>query len=430
MPTGQFTSADLQTPPPVLGRFTFADLDQPPVTMGVKRGGSTVTDIPPLHGSDISMGIPGAAEKAMGAGRSPSEILLDSARGPAMGAAVVAPMLTGGASLPIQAAVSGASGAAQSKLTGGSNTQTGISAVLGAALPYVGAATGKVIGRVADYFTEHPELEEAIFPEKPPAEVLQAHGLAKGGASVPDRAAGLGAIPNRYVPPPATEVAASQPSAATAPKPGVSVWRDATRQNVPYAGEDDAQLRTFTQAAVNKAVPPEGNTLALNKRVQAQVDLHLSQGDVPAAESVLDDVAQAVNPKWQPPDRPRIVPSVQNIRERIAQVNAAEAQPSRITPDAMEDKALQQEMNWDLERHGWAAESEARREFIARNSTGVTKADLTGAAEKPVRYTKTPGVSATGSAAPMAPTDVDDLMGKMQQMLEAAKKSRVLGDLK
>ena len=81
------------------------------------------------------------------------------------------------------------------------------------------------------------------------------------------------------------------------------------------------------------------------------------------------------------------------------------------------DAALSQEMNWDLERHGWAAESEARREFIARNSTGVTKAELTGAAEKPVKYTKTPGVPSFGSGA-------DDLTDLLQKSLEAAKKAK------
>src|SRR5258708_3492302 len=64
---------------------------------------------------------PGEYEAWTGAHLSPKEALKESARGPAMGAAVVAPLLTGGASLPVQALVSGASGAAQTKLEGGSN---------------------------------------------------------------------------------------------------------------------------------------------------------------------------------------------------------------------------------------------------------------------------------------------------------------------
>ena len=47
----------------------------------------------------------------------------------------------------------------------------------------------------------------------------------------------------------------------------------------------------------------------------------------------------------------------------------------RCSP-SLEDRGIQQEMNWGLERHGYSAESEARREFIVRNSTGVTKGQL------------------------------------------------------
>jgi hypothetical protein len=204
-----------------------------------------------------------------------------------------------------------------------------------------------------------------------------------------------------------------QSSAVNIPKRGVPIWRDATRQNVPYAGEDFAA----TQAVVDKAIPPSGDTLALNKRVQSQINVALSQGDVAGAEKVLDAAAKTASPSYTPPARPRIVPSVQNIREQLAQVADAEAQPNRITPDTMDDAAWQQEMNWDLERHQWAAEAEARREFIARNSTGVTKSELTGAAEKPVRYTKTPGVASSGSVA-------GDLTDLLQRSLEAAKKAK------
>jgi len=140
---------------------------------------------------------------------------------------------------------------------------------------------------------------------------------------------------------------------------------DATTENIPYAGETargrklggaqqvaqplqpEAPLQNATQSVVDKAVPPTGDTSELNTFVRAQVDKHLSQGDIASAERVLDTAAKTANPKWQPPARPRIVPSVQNIRERIAQTNAAEAAPDRPTPDALEDRALQQQMNWD-----------------------------------------------------------------------------------
>lgn len=88
---------------------------------------------------------PGAAEEEMVGGVSTGQFLKDSARGPAMGLATVAPMLTGGASLPVQAAVSGAAGAAQSKLEGGSNKEAAVSGAIGAALPVVGKGVGKAV---------------------------------------------------------------------------------------------------------------------------------------------------------------------------------------------------------------------------------------------------------------------------------------------
>jgi hypothetical protein len=201
---------------------------------------------------------------------------------------------------------------------------------------------------------------------------------------------------------------------------------DATGENAPYAGEKNADVRRYIQTVIDAKIPPSGDTVGLNKRVAAQVDVSLSQGDVASAEKVLDTAAKAANPAYTPPDRPRIVPSVQNIRENLAQAQSAQAQPNRPTADSLDDRGLQQEMNWDLQRHGFAAESEARREFIARNSTGVTKSELTGAAEKPVKYTKTAGVPSpvSGNAAGMTPGEVDDLMGKMQTMLDAARKAK------
>lgn len=174
---------------------------------------------------------------------------------------------------------------------------------------------------------------------------------------------------------------------ATAP-----IERDATRQNVPFAGEGPARPQRLTaldqaQAlkqpsldVIDQAIPPEGATRGANLRVKAQVDFALKRGDVQGAEAALDGTASKVNSSWPPPDRPRIVPSTQNIRENDAMVANAEAQPGRVAADRMDDHALQQEMQWDLEKDGYRVESQARREFIARNSTGVTKGDLVKAA--------------------------------------------------
>lgn len=167
-------------------------------------------------------------------------------------------------------------------------------------------------------------------------------------------------------------------------------------------------LRDVTQNVVDQAIPPNGGNLGLNKRVQEQVNSHLAQGDVAAAESVLDEAAKSVNPKWDP-NRPKIVPSVQNIRENLKQVRDAESGPTRVTPDSMDDHALQQEMNWDLEKHGYRAESEARREFIARNSTGITKGDLTAAAQKSA------GTPAAEDLTPEWRAALDDLRKKAKK---------------
>lgn len=208
-----------------------------------------------------------------------------------------------------------------------------------------------------------------------------------------------------------------QPNATTTPKRAPS--GAALKAKNAKALDQSSALKTIPQQIVDTAVPPTGDTSQLNTFVKAQVDKHLSGGDIASAEDILDTAAKTAGSKWQPADRPRIVPSVQNIRDRIAQTSAAEAQPNRITPDTMDDAGISQEMNQDLERHGWAAEAEARREFIARNSTGVTKAELTGAAEKPVKYTKTPGVSSSGSGGAN-----DDLLEKLNTMLDAAKKAK------
>lgn len=205
------------------------------------------------------------------------------------------------------------------------------------------------------------------------------------------------------------EVAPTEAPAVPTPQPSAPIVSKRAPSGTARAAQNfkaiqQAQtLRDITQVTVDKVIPPEGDTLGLNKRVQAQVNLHLAQGDVQAAESVLDNAAKGVNLKWNP-DRP-IVPSVQNIRENLTQVRDAESGPTRPTPDSMDDRALQQEMNWDLEKHGYRAESEARREFIARNSTGVTKADLTAAAAKSVA---TPGV--------------EDLSSEWQAALDAVRK--------
>lgn len=212
------------------------------------------------------------------------------------------------------------------------------------------------------------------------------------------------------------ETAAPQAEAApaeaapteAAPSKLAPTYRDATlnKRNIPeYAGED-------ADSVVDQAVPPGGENHGTNLLTKAKVDFALKRGDVAGAESAMDQAASQANPKYQPPanrppvaelptfhdpnlpshpfanPEPRVVPAVQNIRENNAMVAGAEAQPGPARADLAEDQAIQQEMNWNLQQHGYRAESEARREFIARNSTGITKGQLTQQAPDLVQQLK------------------------------------------
>lgn len=160
-----------------------------------------------------------------------------------------------------------------------------------------------------------------------------------------------------------------------------------TMQGGPQIGQKQSLLRQAealkqpVRDIVDAAIPPTGETKASNLLTKSRIDFQLQRGNVEAAQAILD----SAKPKSVTPlpvkGEPRIVPSVQNIRENDAMVRDAESRPDRIPKpgsraDKLEDKAYSQEMNWDLERKGWQAESEARREFIARNSTGATKGSL------------------------------------------------------
>jgi hypothetical protein len=177
-------------------------------------------------------------------------------------------------------------------------------------------------------------------------------------------AGGMDEAPNGPVPAPASKVPAKtvRQSKALGPDAQVITQAEALRQPV--------------NDIIDSAVPPEGQSKGDNLFTRALVDYHLDKGDVGQAEAVLDHAAAKTNPSWEP-QRPQIVPAVKNIQDNAAMVRQAESLADVRTPaDAMDDRALQQEMNQDLENHGYRAASEARREFIARNSTGVGKGDL------------------------------------------------------
>lgn len=281
------------------------------------------------------------------------------------------------------------------------------------------------------------------------ADVATFDRLSKAANAIKSTVGELGDIwnPKTEPPPttPSTPPAPSATSAKTAP-----IYRDATinRRNIPdFAGEEPPAPKSNTlqtplgkfswQATkadiealpkpvgdiVDAAVPKSTNP-QVNLATKGEVALKLKMGDVAGAEKALDQAAAKITPTSQfPPDRPAPAGNTEEIR--AAQ---PEARKLRLQ-DTMDDAGVSQEMNANLEAHGKAANSEAIREFIARNSTGTTKGELVKAAggklpDRPVRFTKTPGVK----AAPPTGTTVPE--GDMTSLLKQSLKKAKMGKAK
>lgn len=270
------------------------------------------------------------------------------------------------------------------------------------------------------------------------------------------------------------------------------VYRDATKQNVPFAGEERAAapaaaadagaapkftvqdraaakslledaLKTHTSDVIDQMVPGK------NTAVKSRVDFYLKKGDVAGAESELDKGAKAwknlefdrtatkqasaentagtlpegmtvvqraqqlkeqmmsaagtSKPAWTALDR-QPVPSTNEIRARVQREANAPKPGSRA--DLIEDKGIDQQWQWHLDRHGWAAESEARREFIARNSTGMTKGELAKrfAAEHSGSAAQPAPASAAGSGTAADASAESDLTAILQKSLEQMRKPK------
>jgi hypothetical protein len=173
-------------------------------------------------------------------------------------------------------------------------------------------------------------------------------------------------------------------------------------------------LKQQSGDVVDTAIPPGDQTHGANLATKSRVEFYLQRGDVANAEKSLDAGAKQANPAWQPLDR-QPVPSTNEIRARIQA--EAKIPPAGGAADNLDTHALQQEMNWNLERHGWSAESEARREFIARNSTGMTKGELGK------RFAAGSGKSAP-AAAPATPDDLTEVLQKSLDAVRARSKGK------
>lgn len=200
-------------------------------------------------------------------------------------------------------------------------------------------------------------------------------------------------------------------------RPGAQKYRDSTKENVPYAGEN---LGAATSKVVDTLVG--GNDRATNLQAQAQVDFHLKQGDVAGAERALDSFAKQADPNYKAPARPATSVTDKNANNEPTQNRQTPRQYAGTTndirakltqrADSLEDRDISQRMNWDLEREGYSAESEARREFIARNSTGNTKG---GAIER---------ANQLRQQLQSAPNLNQDLTDILQKSVEAAQNRR------
>lgn len=219
-----------------------------------------------------------------------------------------------------------------------------------------------------------------------------------------------------------------------------SAWTPPERQPAPTINEIKARAQSSLDSSPAEANPNgpvswKGHTWehkggqffkdgqALDKSDDiADALAALSQKDYFGGKTIEGQIVQpkTPTPSWQPLDR-QIVPSTNDIRARIK----AEAKATGRA-DQMDTQALQQEMRYDLERHGWSAEQEARREFIARNSTGFVKTQSREYGGPSLLSDQLPGEatpkSGKGAKAP-APAS-DDLTDILQKSLDEARKRR------
>jgi hypothetical protein len=182
----------------------------------------------------------------------------------------------------------------------------------------------------------------------------------------------------------------------------------------------EAALDKGTKAWQNLGVDRKATDLARAERDAGQLPKGMTY--VQRAQQIKEQLMQGGKPAWTPLDR-QPVPSVNEIRARV-QAEATAPKPGSAA-DTADDRAIQQEMNWNLERHGWSAESEARREFIARNSTGMTKGELTKQFQaqnvKPNAAVAGSAGPAAGSGSATAGPSSDELIDLMQKSLDQVR---------
>lgn len=292
----------------------------------------------------------------------------------------------------------------------------------------VPSATGGAysLGRAAELLLGKDRANTPIFAKNPDLSLdnitdALAQTIADDRArSTVNQAKGLGNIPVTG----AKGAAQTGEALATNPTPGVA--KTSITSAPRFSAQDRAAAQSLLQDAlkqstadvVDNAVSPQNK--AANGATKARIDSYLQSGDVAGAETVLDNAARLTKSNWTPPQR-QAAPSVNEIRERVQDQAKVNSQA-----DKLDDHAIQQQMAYDLQRHGWSAEQEARREFIARNSTGYVKTQNREFGGPSLLSDQLPGEATPkiGKAgkAQAAPSASDDLTNILQQSLEDVRR--------
>jgi hypothetical protein len=94
--------------------------------------------------------------------------------------------------------------------------------------------------------------------------------------------------------------------------------------------------------------------------------------------------------------------------------------------DTLETRSIQEQMREAGEAEDRQRLSQNKKEWFARNQPGSTKGELTGTADTPVKFSKTPGVKIPAAPKPgtVVPGPDQDLTDLLQRSVKAAKKAK------
>ncbi|HET8823494.1 MAG TPA: hypothetical protein VFM77_00070 [Terriglobales bacterium] len=303
-----------------------------------------------------------------------------------------------------------------------------------------------LVGKAAARAVVNPTLRQAVKAGAQTADI--AGGAAIGGTP--------GALVGKFLRPterlaqtiskPVTRWAENRLTPAEPLSPAEAAEGSTWREPEPVEAQSQSQPAPTPQAApVSKKVPTGGTAAPSveDQLMQQRFRLgHLqdslrsaSPEEIPAIQTEIDatkDTLNRLNPRAA---RPQPAAQKQSYPEGI------QKRPTE-RGEVISDKAIEDAMRNDLERHGWSALSQERKEFYANNQPGMAKGDLVTQARvdairaeaeqrvqqvlaeqsKPVKYTKTKTPKAKAAAAPENITpdlnNPDVLMNLMKRSLK------------